>query len=83
MLENSEQQITKEHNFCVGDVVWGAANGCQLWPGKIIKFNDDNEKAFVHWFGGDKSTSIVQVTTLQTLTQGLDAHHQARKKCRK
>lgn len=68
----------------MGDVVWGAVHGCPSWPGKLVEFGDKREgKVWVRWFGRDKAPSEVDVTTLQTLTEGLDAHHRARKKCRK
>lgn len=75
---------TPDTSFVVGDVVWGAAHGCPSWPGKLIEVGGKQKgKVWVRWFGGNKTPSEVEVTTLQTLSQGLDAHHRARKKCRK
>lgn len=84
-LKDSEQeQPVVVSSFVVGDLVWGPAHGCPSWPGKLIEFVDGAEgRVLVRWFGGDKAPSEVELTALQTLSEGLDAHHRARKKCRK
>lgn len=84
-LKDSEQeQPVVVPSFVVGDLLWGPAHGCPSWPGKLVEFVDGAEgRVLVKWFGGDKAPSEVELTALQTLSEGLDAHHRARKKCRK
>lgn len=69
-----------EKMFKVGDLVWGPTKGCSAWPGKIIEAYED--RVSVKWFGLEKSSSNLNYESLQTLTEGLDAHHQAQKKSR-
>lgn len=84
---NSQTESLSEketESFIVGDLVWGPAHGCPSWPGKLVRFSDEAEgKVLVRWFGGDKTATEVALASLQNLTEGLDAHHRARKKCRK
>lgn len=85
LIFNLEHNDKKTANtFVVGDVVWGAAHGCPSWPGKLVEFDEKRkDKVRVRWFGGNKTATEVDLSTLQTLSQGLDAHHRARKKLRK
>lgn len=81
-LENEKQDPKSPHSFVTGDLVWGPARGRPAWPGKLMEVcNDDT--VLVKWFGGDKSLTKVDPCSLQTLMEGLDAHHRARKNCRK
>ncbi|KAF2904751.1 hypothetical protein ILUMI_01421 [Ignelater luminosus] len=80
--EDEKQDPKSPHSFVTGDLVWGPARGRPAWPGKLMEVcNDDT--VLVKWFGGDKSLTKVDPCSLQTLTEGLDAHHRARKNCRK
>ncbi|KAJ8930124.1 hypothetical protein NQ314_017089, partial [Rhamnusium bicolor] len=78
--ENERGNPKSPHTFIVGDLVWGPAKGCPAWPGKIIEVHDVNVS--VKWFGSEKYVSKIECSSLQTLSEGLDAHHQARKKSR-
>lgn len=80
-VKKCQDEVPKlKHNFVTGDLVWGPAKGHSSWPGKIIGLSD--EKVIVQWFGTEKIKSVIDPRTLQTLSEGLDAHHQARKKSR-
>lgn len=79
--ENENSSPKSPHTFVTGDLVWGPARGRPAWPGKLIEVCDDT--VLVRWFGGEKTLTKVDPCLLQTLTQGLDAHHRARKNCRK
>lgn len=75
--------------FKVGDLIWGVARGCDAWPGKIVN-GPDNEPissncVWVKWFNanGRQNTEMVQCSTLKSLSDGLEAHHMARKETRK
>ncbi|CAH0553867.1 unnamed protein product, partial [Brassicogethes aeneus] len=68
-------------SFHTGDLVWGPAKGFAAWPGKIASVDGDRV-ATVMWFGGERCASRIEVGALQTLAQGLDAHHQARQRAR-
>ncbi|CAG9765280.1 unnamed protein product [Ceutorhynchus assimilis] len=71
---------TKKQEFKIGDLVWGPTKGSSSWPGKIVQIT--KELASVKWFGIEKNLSKIKIDTLQTLTEGLDSHHRARKKAR-
>ncbi|PSN37255.1 Methyl-CpG-binding domain protein 5 [Blattella germanica] len=66
-----------------GDLVWGAARGFPAWPGKLVGPVTDKDKVTVRWFGGDRALTEVPLQSLKTLSEGLEAHHRARKKFRK
>jgi hypothetical protein len=66
-----------------GDLVWGAARGFPAWPGKLVGPVTDGDKVWVRWFGGDRALTQVSLQSLKTLSEGLEAHHRARKKFRK
>ena len=78
--EEANSGGASHHDFAAGDLVWGPARGCPAWPGKVVDLCED--KVTVMWFGGDKSPTEVDPCNLQTLSEGLDAHHQAGKKTR-
>lgn len=80
--------------FSVGELVWGAVRGQKnfLWPGKIVPApNSDCTQpndltCWVRWFGGKcgkHSIEPVQISSLKSLSEGLDAHHKAQKDNRK
>ena len=79
-LDNEKPETQTVHNFVVGDLVWGPSKTSPAWPGKIIEVNGNDVS--VKWFGSDKLVTKLDKGALQTLTEGLDAHHHARKKCR-
>ncbi|KAJ8961744.1 hypothetical protein NQ318_021344, partial [Aromia moschata] len=64
--------------------IWCGAprEGAPAWPGKVVATHDGDDAVSVKWFGSDKCVTNVERDCLQTLTEGLDAHHQARKKSR-
>lgn len=77
--------VDEESNFKVGDLIWGVTRGC-LWPGKIVN-EPENEATssncvWVKWFGGRQNVEMVQCSTLKSLSEGLEAHHAARKETR-
>ncbi|KAG1671584.1 Methyl-CpG-binding domain protein 5 [Nymphon striatum] len=88
--DESELQSTVEpRSFNVGDLVWGQIRGYPSWPGKLV--SDEQVKGvgggpqlgklWVKWFG-DHPCTQVEPEKLKTLSEGLEAHHRARKKHR-
>lgn len=74
--------------FSVGNLVWGAVRGHTAWPGKIVSTpNADKPQCestrWVRWFGGKPSVELVQIASLKSLSEGLEAHHKAQKDIRK
>lgn len=74
--------------FCVGELVWGAVRGHTAWPGKIVapigcSSQNDSNLCWVRWFGSKPSIEQVQISSLKSLSEGLDAHHKAQKDNRK
>ncbi|XP_061397969.1 mucin-2-like, partial [Musca vetustissima] len=72
--------------FAVGELIWGPARGFPAWPGKVVKIPDNQqESVWVQWFGGGgrSNTEIMPTNLLQTLSEGLEAHHKAQKDTRK
>ncbi|XP_055315430.1 uncharacterized protein DDB_G0283357 isoform X2 [Sitodiplosis mosellana] len=81
--------------FSVGELVWGdpsrgPVRGHTAWPGKIVKNPTTNSytpqsdsTCWVRWFGGKPSIELVQISSLKSLSEGLDAHHKAQKDNRK
>lgn len=68
-----------------GDLVWGAARGFPSWPGKLVGPAPTPGRVWVRWFGGPGTGPLSEVDPqdLKTLSEGLEAHHRARKKFRK
>lgn len=67
-----------------GDLVWGSARGSPAWPGKLVGPIGSDGRTLVRWFGGHiSSPTRVHVSQLQSLSQGLEAHHKASNKGRK
>ncbi|XP_045210139.2 uncharacterized protein LOC123561679 [Mercenaria mercenaria] len=85
---HQEQQSLLSRVFSTGDLVWGQIRGFPSWPGKLVdntesKCGDTIEgKVFVKWFG-DNTVTQVEPNKLKTLSEGLEAHHKARKKHRR
>lgn len=71
-----------QRKFEVGDLIWGPVKGYASWPGKLVARCGDGEWS-VRWFGADKGAGCVEGSRLQTLSEGLEAHHAARTKHRK
>lgn len=79
--------------FCVGDLIFGdpsrgPVRGHTAWPGKIVQapnsYTPQNETTcWVRWFGGKPSIELVQISSLKSLSEGLEAHHKAQKDNRK
>ncbi|XP_061432483.1 methyl-CpG-binding domain protein 5-like [Lethenteron reissneri] len=77
--------------FNLGDLVWGQIKGFPSWPGKLVRHDEvrsahptrsEDGKVWVMWFG-DHSFTQVEPEKLKTLSEGLEAHHRARKRYRK
>ncbi|KAJ9591255.1 hypothetical protein L9F63_002206, partial [Diploptera punctata] len=75
------EKLIRLLNIC--DLVWGAARGFPAWPGKLVGPVTNKDKVMVRWFGGDRALTEVPLQSLKTLSEGLEAHHRARKKFRK
>ncbi|XP_017848229.1 transcription factor SPT20 homolog isoform X2 [Drosophila busckii] len=78
--------------FAIGELIWGPARGHPAWPGKIVKMPDgvctpsqQFDHVWVQWFGGGgrSSSELITVNSLQSLSEGLEAHHKAQKDTRK
>lgn len=74
--------------FSVGNLVWGKFHFEKAWPGKIVPGpNSDKLQSestcWVRWFGGKPSIELVQISSLKSLSEGLEAHHRAQKDNRK
>lgn len=82
-----EGDAAKPWKLEVGEVVWGAARGSTAWPGKVESLGAPGSlTVWVRWYGGGGSgnnLSQVDAKTLKSLSDGLEAHHRARKKFRK
>lgn len=75
-----DHDLKPNHKFKLGDLVWGPTKVSSSWPGKIVEIMKD--LAVVKWFGSEKNLSKIKIGALQTLSEGFDSHHQARKKAR-
>lgn len=74
--------------FSVGNVVWGAVRGHPAWPGKIVpapnaSTDQTDSTCWVRWFGGKPTVELVDIASLKSLSEGLEAHHKAQKDNRK
>ncbi|KAL7723368.1 hypothetical protein ACLKA6_002652 [Drosophila palustris] len=92
--QNGRQQLAllPPRTFAIGELIWGPARGHPAWPGKIVKMPDgvctpsqQFDHVWVQWFGsgGRSSSELIPVNSLQSLSEGLDAHHKAQKDTRK
>ncbi|GIY28072.1 methyl-CpG-binding domain protein 5 [Caerostris extrusa] len=75
--------------FNDGDLVWGQIRGFPSWPGKLVREEEvkgthktEDGKLWVRWFG-DHTFTQVDPEKLKTLSEGLEAHHRARKRHRR
>lgn len=94
MMVKAEEPTISEHlqpakeqaTFKVGDLIWGVTRGCDAWPGKIVNGSENEATSsscvWVKWFGGRRNVDMVQCSTLKSLSEGLEAHHAARKETR-
>ncbi|KAL0271088.1 UNVERIFIED_CONTAM: hypothetical protein PYX00_008298 [Menopon gallinae] len=77
--KNEEKETLSE-----GDLVWGSVRGSSAWPGKLVGPITPDGRVMVRWFGGHiSSPTRVNINQLQSLSQGLEAHHKASNKGRK
>ena len=87
MLHNCNAGSQLNCIFGIGDLVWGEVRGCDAWPGKIVNLPEGeptpSDCVWVKWFGGRQNTEMVNVNTLKSLSDGLEAHHAAQKDTRK
>lgn len=73
----------------VGEVVWGCARGSAAWPGKVEALGPSGSlSVWIRWYGrsgasSNTALSRVDIKSLKSLSEGLEAHHRARKKFRK
>lgn len=78
----SERAESGQRKLEVGELVWGAARGNPAWPGKVESVSSPGT-VWVRWYGSGGTRSQVEIKTLKSLSEGLEAHHRARKKFRK
>lgn len=84
VAETKDLDDGNQWKLMVGDLVWGAARGSPAWPGKVESLGPPGTMTvWVRWYGGGGGRTQVDVKTLKSLSEGLEAHHRARKKFRK
>lgn len=84
VAETKDVGDENQWKLMVGELVWGAARGSPAWPGKVESLGPPGTMTvWVRWYGGGGSRTQVNVKTLKSLSEGLEAHHRARKKFRK
>ncbi|EFN77458.1 Methyl-CpG-binding domain protein 5 [Harpegnathos saltator] len=82
--ETKDVDDGNQWKLMVGELVWGAARGSPAWPGKVESLGPPGTMTvWVRWYGGGGNRTQVNVKTLKSLSEGLEAHHRARKKFRK
>ncbi|XP_041119772.1 methyl-CpG-binding domain protein 5-like isoform X2 [Polyodon spathula] len=88
---SNELRHYRPRTFNAGDLVWGQIKGFPSWPGKLVREeevhnssvqNTEEGKVWVMWFGVHTFTQV-EPGKLKTLTEGLEAFNQARKRNRK
>jgi hypothetical protein len=87
-MGSSSSSPRPQRSFKIGDLVWGAVRGTVAWPGKIVNGPDgeptSSDCVWVKWFGERRQhTEMVLTNKLQSLSEGLEAHHAAQKESRK
>lgn len=82
VTETKDIDDGNQRKLMVGELVWGAARGSPAWPGKVESLGPAGT-VWVRWYGGGGSRTQVDVKALKSLSEGLEAHHRARKKFRK
>jgi len=84
VAETKDVDDGNQWKLMVGDLVWGAARGSPAWPGKVESLGPPGTMTvWVRWYGGGGGRTQVDVKALKSLSEGLEAHHRARKKFRK
>ncbi|RLU24973.1 hypothetical protein DMN91_003064 [Ooceraea biroi] len=84
VAETKDVDDGNQWKLMVGDLVWGAARGSPAWPGKVESLGPPGSMmVWVRWYGGGGGRTQVDVKALKSLSEGLEAHHRARKKFRK
>ncbi|KAL0125618.1 hypothetical protein PUN28_004600 [Cardiocondyla obscurior] len=84
VAETKDVDNGNQWKLMVGDLVWGAARGSPAWPGKVESLGPSGTMTvWVRWYGGGGGRTQVDVKALKSLSEGLEAHHRARKKFRK
>jgi len=84
VAETKDVDDGTQWKLMVGDLVWGAARGSPAWPGKVESLGPPGSMTvWVRWYGGGGGRTQVDVKALKSLSEGLEAHHRARKKFRK
>lgn len=84
----SPSNVVTTNQFSVGNLVWGSCRGHTAWPGKIVpapnvSTSSSDTTCWVRWFGGRPNAELVQISSLKSLSEGLEAHHRAQKDNRK
>ncbi|CAK9829899.1 Methyl-CpG-binding domain protein 5, partial [Anthophora retusa] len=83
-VAETKSEEKSQRKLEVGELVWGAARGSPAWPGKVESLGPPGTMTvWVRWYGGGGGRSQVEVKALKSLSEGLEAHHRARKKFRK
>ncbi|KAL1441678.1 hypothetical protein MTO96_008399 [Rhipicephalus appendiculatus] len=90
MSENLLRCLHNHAHLTLGTLVWGQSKGFPSWPGKLVRPDQvrghhiisEDGKLWVQWFG-DHTFTQVEPDQLKTLSEGLEAHHRARKKHRR
>lgn len=83
-VAEAKSEEKNQRKLEVGELVWGAARGSPAWPGKVESLGPPGTMTvWVRWYGGGGGRSQVEVKALKSLSEGLEAHHRARKKFRK
>lgn len=82
VVAETKSEEKSQRKLEVGELVWGAARGSSAWPGKVESLGPPGT-VWVRWYGGGGGRSQVEVKALKSLSEGLEAHHRARKKFRK
>lgn len=84
LVTEAKSEEKSQRKLEVGELVWGAARGSPAWPGKVESLGPPGTMTvWVRWYGGGGGRSQVEVKALKSLSEGLEAHHRARKKFRK
>jgi len=78
----SEVRPSVPPSLSAGDIIWGPHGNFPSWPGKLMATAEDAAAVKVCWFGSCEETEV-DTTQLQSLSDGLEAHHRERKRLRK
>ncbi|KAH9408983.1 DNA- binding [Tyrophagus putrescentiae] len=84
----------QERHFKIGDIVFGQRGDVRYWPGKVVSYGRSTRvdravpldaKVTVLWYGksvSQEKETLMTVSTLLTLTEGLEEHHRMKKRTR-